>query len=61
MTSRKFEKIYKKCVFYLQWASVLWCLYCAFQMTTHERDMYRAYYEINMIREGYKAQACGEK
>jgi len=36
----------KKLPTIIQWAMVLWCVFCAFRMTQHERDMYKASYEI---------------
>jgi len=38
----------------IQWLCVLWCIFCAFRITQHERDMYKAYYRMDKIRMQYQ-------
>lgn len=33
---------------------VLWCVFCAFRLTQHERDMYKNYLESHMILQEIK-------
>lgn len=43
---------------FIQWTFVLWCAFCAFRMTQHERDIYKQLYEINKIKDGYLEVYC---